>query len=874
MTTLQHDATWHGRQIELYTRQFRFFKDYADILEAVLEAACQLYAPEAIVQARAKDISSFAEKMVRKAHKHDDPVHQFTDLCGARIITHTQMEVERLSRFIQNTFVIDVANSVDKRQSLGSAEFGYLSVHFVIQLPDAPGGHIMGVPLPAELVAAGWKAEVQVRTFLQHAWAGIAHDSIYKNMFQAPRKWLREMNRLAATLEELDQSFDRFISRLQIYDAKHGAYLPAEARQTEIETLQLILEKEPVPARRPQHALRIAGIYKAAENWAGIVDVLARYQHEGDFKLLRDLGYALCRAHKHLPAGEEYRRGLDCLENAAKREPDDAETHASLSWALRNTRQPEDIHRVYAHLERAYTLKPTDPYYLSAYLEHEILANGALNHIALLRPTIHRAIETCRAHAEVKIEIPCAWFTMGRLYLFLNMPFESLLAYLDGVKLCLAEQGEAQYELLQDEIDFIHRIARFKDLLMGYEPALRLLLIARFMKADCCRKAANPASNHANQSAEPETFCNQTDWQEKARQSLMALRTPNVHFTEPVLVLTGSCAEAEDARVARYRPVLAETLLNFTGVIFSGGTCSGVGRLCGDLIADLSSEADRPQAIAYLPRYMPHHVQPDTRYSRQIYTAGMDFSPLEPLQMWIDLLASGVDPCQVRLLGIGGGAVSAVEYRLALLLGARVGVIAGSGREADRLLQDNYWTSAENPLPLAPDRMTIQAFILIPDTCLASKHIETMARISHAAYIEKKLNEPRDDANLQPWDKLMPDLQHSTRHQCRQAVTILRQAGFDVEPVAENTLFTDPEFSLHEIEWMAEMEHGRWNVERLQAGWRYGTEKDLVARLSPYICPWSELNDAIKDYDREVIRGLPRRLWQAGLKIVRKAAKT
>ena len=95
------ERAWHDRQIKLFSQDQKHYERYAEVMEKILKAGCRIYAPDAIVQVRAKSLSSFAEKAVRKAHKHDDPVHQFTDLRGTRVITQTQVEVDRISEFIE-----------------------------------------------------------------------------------------------------------------------------------------------------------------------------------------------------------------------------------------------------------------------------------------------------------------------------------------------------------------------------------------------------------------------------------------------------------------------------------------------------------------------------------------------------------------------------------------------------------------------------------------------------------------------------------------------------------------------------------------------------------------------------------------------------
>jgi len=44
--------------------------------------------------------------------------------------------------------------------------------------------------------------------------------------------------------------------------------------------------------------------------------------------------------------------------------------------------------------------------------------------------------------------------------------------------------------------------------------------------------------------------------------------------------------------------------------------------------------------------------------------------PEQVLRNWSDILAAGIDPRDVLLPGLGGGSLAAIEYRIALGLGA------------------------------------------------------------------------------------------------------------------------------------------------------------------------------------------------------------
>jgi hypothetical protein len=316
---------------------------------------------------------------------------------------------------------------------------------------------------------------------------------------------------------------------------------------------------------------------------------------------------------------------------------------------------------------------------------------------SLYRPRFERllkAIEDNQLDFEgvqnrlLKVLQPIAFFFTGRFFLYQNMPDTALIAYLEGLRICLSDQNSAYSKQIQAEIDFLYHLERLKHGLPGYDVVFRLMLLARFFKTHFT--AVDPKSLN-----EPDV----RRLRETADNSLQQMKTLDITYQGPVVVLTGSCAAADESRMAGFQTLLDQAFAHFAGTVISGGTLSGVGKLAGSLQENHPS--GQLHAMAYLPRSMPAHARPDIRYHRHIMTTGLDFSPLEPLQMWIDLLASGMDPGQIKLVGIGGGDISAFEYRLALTLGAQVGIITGSGRAADELLTNPAWKDIQHALDLS-----------------------------------------------------------------------------------------------------------------------------------------------------------------------------
>jgi ppGpp synthetase/RelA/SpoT-type nucleotidyltranferase len=151
----------HKRQIAEYQKIFPCYETYAKVLKEILEKACKVSFPEAFIQSRPKAVSSFAEKVVRKYAKYKDPVNEFTDLCGARVIVQTLEQVEAVKLFIKANF--SISEEDEKGLNLGEDKFGYRDMHYIVKF--RPGlFDTFGVTPEQRLAIGERKAELQVRT--------------------------------------------------------------------------------------------------------------------------------------------------------------------------------------------------------------------------------------------------------------------------------------------------------------------------------------------------------------------------------------------------------------------------------------------------------------------------------------------------------------------------------------------------------------------------------------------------------------------------------------------------------------------------------------------------------------------------------------
>ena len=193
----------------LYKERYVIYNEFTDKLRNLfLELLHQNNIEIAQIESRVKSVESLVEKIHRDRDKaYRNPLEDITDLVGIRIITYYTEDVDKIGDLIRQEFKVDFENSVDKADTIDPDRFGYLSVHYVISL-SSPRKE-----LTEWRTFANIKAEVQVRTVLQHAWAAIDHKLRYKTAREVPKNLRRQLFRLSALLELADEEFSTLRKR-------------------------------------------------------------------------------------------------------------------------------------------------------------------------------------------------------------------------------------------------------------------------------------------------------------------------------------------------------------------------------------------------------------------------------------------------------------------------------------------------------------------------------------------------------------------------------------------------------------------------------------------------------------------------------------
>jgi hypothetical protein len=175
-------------------------------------------------------------------------------------------------------------------------------------------------------------------------------------------------------------------------------------------------------------------------------------------------------------------------------------------------------------------------------------------------------------------------------------------------------------------------------------------------------------------------------------------------------------------------------------------------------------------------------------------------------------------------------------------------------------------------LECAQQKLGVRAFGSIQDGCRIRDDLDQQAKALHEVYLVEGQRAGRtaaQDPAMRPWAELDAGFKDSNRQEADHIPVKLRAIGclsLPAKDVPDGATFA---FTTAEVEILARMEHARWCAERYLAGWTLGPT-DKPRQVTPYLVPYDDLEDKIKEYDRVAVRSIPQILWQhAGLGVKR-----
>jgi len=679
---------FYEQQINKFKELRPLFKKYCDILEKILSNLIKGRSSEYLIQSRVKKISSFANKLFDPDKKYSNPLQEINDLCGVRIVLPNINEMNAVCEIIKDTFFIeDVEVTEDDLKHTESTPFLDHSQTYIIQLiPNLNIYKRLELNIPTEIME--FKAEIQVRTFISQGWAVNQYEIFNQYEFQIPRPYQQELNRVKSLLAIEDNVLNDLMEKMLDYESSYAAYMTPEKIRAEIDRLMMVYDVDKENYKIGYRIAKLATTDNDTDTSIAILNEIIKsdeYKKASDWEMaliLRDLGISHHIKYKKNPQSSEFLQGQAYLKEAVQRNPFDSDSWASLGGTFKEQKNYEKAFECY---NQALKVNPGDPYPLGNYLILKIQQTGDLSHVERNREMINKGIQKRLKQIEVMVELPWAFFDVGLFNLFLGNVDEALEYYLKGIRF------SPDIWMVETTLNTIKNLKVIETKLEGLNLVKQILLLGILFHHDIDAKTEKII---ADATSELESEMEQKE----------------LYSDDSIVIITGGTDERIERNIQFFKNNLIKAFEEFKCTIISGGTKSGICRFVGEIQEAYPLNI---RTIGYCPSQMPSHVEIDKRYSSIHITEGKDFSLIETIQYWYDIMKSGIDSSKIKLIGINGGKIAAFEFHAAIVFGAQVGIMKNSGRSATELINDPDW---EEPIGKDQDFTTKKLFKILKNS--------------------------------------------------------------------------------------------------------------------------------------------------------------
>ncbi|BCU78288.1 hypothetical protein [Luteolibacter sp. LG18] len=225
----------HDDLINQYSALHTRYESFSSRLEALLRDLLDTRSIRRhFSESRAKSLDSLREKINRPGKNYKGNLSSVPDLAGIRIVLYYEDDVPRAGEVIREEFNIVEKEETHQPDGYSPDQFGYLSLHFIISLNEARSA------LPEWKIYADMKAEIQIRTVLQHSWAAVSHALQYKKEADVPRSLRRKLFRLAGLFELADEEFVAIRDKASTLQAESETALRGDKSLVEIDIPTII----------------------------------------------------------------------------------------------------------------------------------------------------------------------------------------------------------------------------------------------------------------------------------------------------------------------------------------------------------------------------------------------------------------------------------------------------------------------------------------------------------------------------------------------------------------------------------------------------------------------------------------------------------
>ena len=168
---------------------------------------------------REKNIESFIGKALYRKKSYTDPMIDIEDKVGGRVVFFFIKNVNEAYEILEKDTRWNCKTTRNIEKEIGNQpnSFDYQSIHIVVWPTDSDKNF-------SKDEKKYLTCEIQLRTLLQHAYAEMSHDNVYKGPFKNDKKILRHLAKSMALMEAADDYFCRIMDQMIDKERPHNAY--------------------------------------------------------------------------------------------------------------------------------------------------------------------------------------------------------------------------------------------------------------------------------------------------------------------------------------------------------------------------------------------------------------------------------------------------------------------------------------------------------------------------------------------------------------------------------------------------------------------------------------------------------------------------
>lgn len=252
---------------ELYLREIPIFKAWGQyVIDNIAEQLSKTQKLDEFlkipVSVRIKDVDSLIAKALHRKKNYSCPYHDIEDKVGIRFVVLLTEDTDIVCNIIKQISKWSCSEDQDfkKNREEYPESFPYESCHFVVksleqftyQIENSIG-EMQDITIPE-----GIPCEIQVRSLLQHAYAELSHETLYKKKIRKEETIKRFLARSMALVESADYFFIQVKDKIneesefygQLLDVSSNSYPPdllaLSNEEANITILDLLLQKDAI----------------------------------------------------------------------------------------------------------------------------------------------------------------------------------------------------------------------------------------------------------------------------------------------------------------------------------------------------------------------------------------------------------------------------------------------------------------------------------------------------------------------------------------------------------------------------------------------------------------------------------------------------